>query len=286
MGLDFEVVDVFAERPFAGNPLAVVLDADDLSTEQMQVIAREFNLSETTFPVRTSTAGADYRLRIFTPTQELPFAGHPSVGSAWLMAQLGRVPVGRIVQECGAGLLPIEVGASGAMVAGGEPFIGPPLEPEPLLTAVGLSATDLDPVAPPRAVGAGLTQVHLPLRDDAVARAKPDVALIEEAHPAQMLYVVSWSPATRTAHSRMFGPGAGVVEDPATGSAALGFGVWLGASGLVDDDATTSYVIRQGIEMGRPSLLHGSVTMSGGMVSATSVSGDVHRVSRGTLEVP
>ena len=127
-----------------------------------RAIAREFNLSETTFPVRTTTAGADYRLRIFTPLAELPFAGHPSVGTAWLMVQRGRVQPGRVVQECGAGLLPLDVDDLGATLTGGEPQCGDPMDPEPLLAAVGLALADLDPIAAPRSVGTGVTQVHLP----------------------------------------------------------------------------------------------------------------------------
>src|SRR3954468_19142975 len=148
--LDYQVVDVFADAPFAGNPLAVVFDADELETAAMQAIAREFNLSETTFPVRTTNADADYRLRIFTPRTELPFAGHPSVGTAWLMAQRGRVSPGRLLQECGAGLVQVEVDDEGALVTGGQPQLGPPLDPEPLLAAVGLHREDLDPIAAPR----------------------------------------------------------------------------------------------------------------------------------------
>jgi trans-2,3-dihydro-3-hydroxyanthranilate isomerase len=285
MSLSYEVVDVFAERPFAGNPLAVVLDGDELTTEQMQTIAREFNLSETTFPVRTD-ADADYRLRIFTPGSELPFAGHPSVGTAWLMAQLGRVAPGRVVQECGAGILSLAVDADGATLSGGRPQIGEPLDPGPLLAAVGLSGADLDPVAPPRSTGTGVTQVHLPVRDDAVARAEPNLTLVNAAHPDRAIYVFSWEGERRAAHVRMFAPGFGIVEDPATGSAALGHGVWLAASGLVPDDATTTYEIRQGEEMQRPSRIVGTVTLERGEIVSTTVRGAVHRVTRGTIEVP
>ncbi len=107
--LSYRVVDVFTDRAFAGNPLAVVLDGDELTTEQMQSIAREFNLSETTFPIAPAAPAATYRLRIFTSSTELPFAGHPSIGSAWVMRSVGRITDGRITQECGAGLLPVDI---------------------------------------------------------------------------------------------------------------------------------------------------------------------------------
>ena len=100
--LPYHVVDVFTDRPYAGNPLAVVLGADDLSTESLQAIAREFNLSETAFPM-DSDREADYRVRIFTAATELPFAGHPSIGTAWLLARLGRIPAGAVRQDCAAG---------------------------------------------------------------------------------------------------------------------------------------------------------------------------------------
>jgi trans-2,3-dihydro-3-hydroxyanthranilate isomerase len=119
--LDYAVVDVFTDRAFAGNPLAVVLDADRLSTEQMQSVAREFNLSETTFVLRPTTDEAMYRARSFTPTTELPFAGHPSVGTAWLLVQRGWHEAGTLVQECGAGLVQIVVEDHGAMLTGPAP---------------------------------------------------------------------------------------------------------------------------------------------------------------------
>jgi trans-2,3-dihydro-3-hydroxyanthranilate isomerase len=282
----YEVVDVFADAPYAGNPLAVVFDADDLSTAQMQAIAREFNLSETTFPCRTTTEGADYLLRIFTPMSELPFAGHPSVGTAWLMAERGRVKRGRVVQECGAGLLPLEIHDDGAMLTGGEPQVGPPLDPEPLLAAVGLTSADLDPIGPPRSVGTGLRQVHLPVRANAVARVAPDYGRIDSVHPDGMILVFHWDADARTSHARMFAPGSGVTEDPATGSAALGFGVWLASAGLLPADAETAYTVRQGIEMGRPSRLECTVTTERGQVVRSTVAGRVVPVARGEITAP
>jgi trans-2,3-dihydro-3-hydroxyanthranilate isomerase len=285
--LDYWVVDVFADSAFAGNPLAVVLDADALSTTQMQALASEFNLSETTFPVHTTTQGADYLLRIFTPTAELPFAGHPSVGTAWLMQSLGRVEPGRVVQECGAGLLPLEVGADGAALTGGEPVVGEPVDPAPLLAAVGLDARDFAG-AEPRWAGTGINWAFLHVTDDAVVRARPDLARLTELSTGgdnhTGVAVVSWTDGR--AHARVFAGGFGVPEDPATGSAALGMGVWLVAAGLVAADGDSSYEIAQGLEMGRPSRLVCTVTAAAGRATTCRVSGTVVPVAKGQIAVP
>ena len=285
--LDYWVVDVFADSAFAGNPLAVVLDADELSSEQMQSMALEFNLSETTFPVRTSTDGADYRLRIFTPTNELPFAGHPSVGTAWLMHSIGRVGAGRLVQECGAGLLPLEVGADGAQLTGGQPTVGEMIDPALLLAAVGLDAGDFAG-AEPLWAGTGLNWAFLHVTDDAVARARPDLArltALSESGPDRAgVSVLSWKDGQ--AHARVFAGGFGVPEDPATGSAALGLGVWLAAAGLVAADGESDYRISQGREMGRPSRLACSVVASAGRAVECRVSGSVVPVAHGQMAVP
>jgi trans-2,3-dihydro-3-hydroxyanthranilate isomerase len=285
--LDYWVVDVFADAAFAGNPLAVVLDADDLSTEQMQAMALEFNLSETTFPVRTSTGGADYRLRIFTPTNELPFAGHPSVGTAWLMHSIGRVGAGRVVQECGAGLLPLEVRADGATLTGGQPTVGETIDPAVLLAATGLEAGDFAG-AEPRWAGTGLNWAFLHVSEEAVARARPDLArltaLTESGSDRAGVSVLSWKDGH--AHARVFAGGFGVPEDPATGSAALGMGVWLVTAGLVAADGESAYQISQGLEMGRPSRLSCTVVASGGQAVECRVSGSVVPVARGQMAVP
>ena len=285
--LDYWVVDVFADNAFAGNPLAVVLDADALSTAQMQALAREFNLSETTFPVRTTTADADYLLRIFTPTAELPFAGHPSVGTAWLMQSLGRVQPGRVVQECGAGLLPLEVSADGASLTGGEPVVGEPLDPAPLLAAVGLDAGDFAG-AEPRWAGTGINWAFLHVTDEAVVRARPDLARLTELSATGSnrtgIAVVAWKDGQ--AHARVFAGGFGVPEDPATGSAALAMGAWLVAAGLVGADGDSSYEIAQGLEMGRPARLVCTVTATGGRAVACRVTGKVAPVAKGQIAVP
>jgi trans-2,3-dihydro-3-hydroxyanthranilate isomerase len=282
--LAYEIVDVFTDRPFAGNPLAVVFGAEGLATEQMQALALEFNLSETVFVLPPTQVGATYRARIFTPTDELPFAGHPSVGAAVTASRRGLFGVGQVAQECGAGVLPIEVTATGATLTGGIPTLGPELDLEPLLEMAGLEADDH--VGPaPRVAGCGLEFPYLPVRPDAVARARVNAAAAER-YGIEHVSVFSWDAASQTAHARVFVPGHGVPEDPATGSAALGLGVWLVASGLLPGDGRSAYTVRQGAELNRPSLLTCTVTAAQGAAIGATVTGDVMPVARGEITVP
>ncbi|MFI1191890.1 PhzF family phenazine biosynthesis protein [Micromonospora sp. NPDC020750] len=282
--LAYEIVDVFTDRPFAGNPLAVVFGAEGLATEQMQALALEFNLSETVFVLPPTQAGVTYRARIFTPTGELPFAGHPSVGAAVTASRRGMFGVGQVTQECGAGALPIEVTATGATLTGGIPTLGPELDLEPLLEMTGLTADDHAGPAP-RVAGCGLEFPYLPVRPDAVARARVNTAAAER-YGIEHVSVFSWEADSQTAHARVFVPGHGVSEDPATGSAALGLGVWLVASGLLPGDGRSSYAVRQGAEINRPSFLACTVTAAHGAAVGATVTGDVMAVARGEIAVP
>ncbi|MGS2618133.1 PhzF family phenazine biosynthesis protein [Micromonospora sp. LZ34] len=282
--LAYEIVDVFTDRPFAGNPLAVVFGAEGLATEQMQALALEFNLSETVFVLPPTQVGATYRARIFTPAEELPFAGHPSVGAAVTASRRGMFGVGQVTQECGAGVLPIEVTATGATLTGGTPTLGPELDPEPLLEMAGLSADDhLGPA--PRVAGCGLEFPYLPVRPDAVARARVNAAAAQR-YGVEHVSVFSWDADSQTAHARVFVPGLGVPEDPATGSAALGLGVWLVASGLLPGEGRSSYDVLQGLEINRPSALTCTVTAAGGAAVGATVAGQVMPVARGEIMVP
>ena len=285
--LQYEVVDVFTDRPYAGNPLSVVLGADDLSTEQMQAIARELNHSETAFPVAVTDPAADYRLRIFTPTVEMPFAGHPSVGAAWVLGRLGRVQAGPLVQECGAGLKNLVLTETGARLEGGVTTVGERIPAGPLLEAVGLAEGDWTGVAA-RVCSTGIGFAYLLLDDaKAVRRASADDAKVRSLRRYGVEAGVSLSFfADGHAHTRVFAAGVGVSEDPATGSAALGFGAYLVASGLADADGTTAYTIAQGAEVGRPSRIEGEVTASGGRAISSSIGGGVAWVARGELAVP
>lgn len=279
--LAYRLVDVFTDEAFAGNPLAVVLEGDELTTEQMQAIAGEFNLSETAFPVAASSPAADYRLRIFTPASELPFAGHPSVGSAWVMRSIGRVSDGRIVQECGAGLLPLVIDGDTVTLTGGAAYVGDVVDALGVAAAAGLTEADLvgEPV---RWAGMGINFGYLHVRPDAVARATPDMALLRGLASGVGVSVFSF--ADGVAHARVFA--GDVEEDPATGSAALGLGVWLASSGHVARDGETSYVVNQGLEMGRPSRLACVVRCQGGIAVEGRVTGSVVPIGEGHLRRP
>ncbi|MET7668863.1 PhzF family phenazine biosynthesis protein [Micromonospora luteifusca] len=282
--LAYEIVDVFTDRPFAGNPLAVVFGAEALATEQMQALALEFNLSETVFVLPPTQVGATYRARIFTPVEELPFAGHPSVGAAVTASRRGMFGVGQVTQECAAGVLPIAVTATGATLTGGTPTLGPELDPEPLLEIAGLVADDhIGPA--PRVAGCGLEFPYLPVRPESLARAQVNAAAAQRYGVSQVS-VFSWDAAAQTAHARVFVPGMGVPEDPATGSAALGLGVWLVATGLLPGEGLSRYAVSQGVEMNRPSALACTVTAANGVAVGATVSGQVVPVARGEIAVP
>lgn len=282
--LGYDVVDVFTDRAYAGNPLAVVHGADALDTDEMQEIAAEFHLSETVFPLPPTRAGADYRLRIFTPAVELPFAGHPSVGAAWVLARDGVISYGDVVQECGAGLLAVHVDRGGAGVTGGEPVVGARVEAGVLAGAVGLTEADVDDSVAAGEAGAGIPYVFLPVHPAAVARARSDDAAVRAVTPGLTgLVVVAFDPVAARAHLRMFAPGSGVPEDPATGSAAVALGVFLADRGLLAADGPSEFTIDQGAEIGRPSRLEVVVAARGGAAVQASVHGAVVAVARGEL---
>ena len=282
--LAYEVVDVFAPRPFAGNPLAVVLDADGLSTDQCQALAREFHLSETTFVSAPADPAADYRVRIFTPDTELPFAGHPSVGTAHTLVRLGRLEPGILRQQCGVGVVSLDVTQDGARLSGGPVTLRPGPDPATLAAAVGLGPEDVTG-RPVHLAGCGLEFAHLEVTADALDRAVPDVRALEALLPGVEGGISLVVPGATVATVRVFAGGLAWEEDPATGSAALGTGVWLAAEGLVGE-GTTSYRLHQGARLQRPSVLDCTVTVTAGQVTAATVAGAVLPVAVGTIRVP
>ena len=283
--LDYEVVDVFAPRPFSGNQLAVVLDADALTTEQCQALAAEFNYSESTF-VSAPGPDADYRVRIFTPRTELPFAGHPSVGTAHTLVRLGRLPAGVVRQECGAGVVEVEVDDDGARLAGGSVSLRPGPDVAALAAALGLDGADVTG-RPAHLVGCGIDFAQLEVHPRALDRAVPDPAALEALLPGVQggVSVLAWDAAAGAGTVRVFADGLDYAEDPATGSAALGTGIWLAAVGLAGE-GVSEYRLAQGAAVGRPSELAGRVRVSGGEVAEVSVAGAVRPIASGRVRVP
>ena len=295
----FFTLDVFTGRPFGGNPLAVVLDAERLSGEQMQTIAAEFNLSETVFVLPAKAHGAK-KLRIFTPRAELPFAGHPTVGTAFLLAKLGLVlldtadPV--IVLEEGVGNVSVDVqlGPDGPratrMAVPKMPELGP--EPPPaqeLAAMLSLSVDDLLPGRSPRAYSCGVPFLFVPVRDrEAIARAKIRPDLWEKTVSqwwASSVFVFTFDTEILEAqvHARMFAPAFGIVEDPATGGAASALAGYL--CELEGRDGSFRWQIEQGFEMGRPSLIELEADKSGGRITAVRVGGRSVLMSEGWIHL-
>jgi PhzF family phenazine biosynthesis protein len=259
----FRQVDVFTSVPFRGNPLAVLLDADDLDAAAMQRIAAWTNLSETAFVLRPTKAEASYRVRIFTPRSELPFAGHPSVGTAYSLIEAGRLDAAApIVQECAAGLLPIRVIGSGhgrqVFVRSPRPVLHAP-DAETARAAASVLGVELTRRAPPRLVTAGPSWLICELDDEAAVRAlKPDMAAIAAltargGRAGGAVGISVFGRSTNGTHSltvRAFAPGDGVPEDPVTGSANAAIGAYLLATGGLDA-VGAEYRVSQGREIGR-----------------------------------
>jgi trans-2,3-dihydro-3-hydroxyanthranilate isomerase len=254
-------LDVFCDGPLRGNQLAVVHDADDLDEATMLAFTRETKLSESTFVQAASREGADYRNRIFDPRQELRFAGHPSLGTAVAVARAAGETDTTYVQETIAGLQPIDVRREGdraevSMLLEPASF-GRELDPGEVLATAGLGPDHADPDLPVQVVSTGVPQVIAPVREEALAHARPDYSAIQpllDDHEAVVLYLAAYDPAGGRAHARAFGHTADMGEDPATGSAAGPLMAYLHARAGIERLA-----IDQGLEMGRPSLLECSV---------------------------
>jgi trans-2,3-dihydro-3-hydroxyanthranilate isomerase len=299
--LDYHVLDVFTTERFGGNPLAVVLDADGLDGKRMQRIAREFNLSETVFVLQPSHAAHTARVRIFTPAAEMPFAGHPTVGTACLLAQLRLPPAPQesealIVLEEEIG--PVRIGVR--LRRGSAPFaefdaprlpedLGSPPAVDRLAAAVGLIPAEIGfENHRPTRYSAGNPFLFLPVASlEAIGKAHVSSGHWEAGMgtgTGAFLYCRQTVHTTSAFHARMFAPHHGIAEDPATGSAAAAF---AGVVQRFDElpDGTHKRTIEQGFEMGRPSLIDLSVTVAAGRLTTVRIGGHAVRVAAGSIEV-
>jgi trans-2,3-dihydro-3-hydroxyanthranilate isomerase len=305
--LDYFVVDAFTAEPLAGNPLAVVMNTWGLATERMQAVAREFNLSETTFVDRRSEAierAEGVRVRIFTPREELPFAGHPTLGTAGVLKTQAPETVQRdtVTLALDVGPVPVrfELGAEGSEAVRGsaglfgemtqrDPEFGAELDPAIVAGLAGLEPDDLDPALPPQVVSTGTAFAIVALRSQAaLARLKVNqeeaTAWLRE-RGARWFYVVApdsdqhQDPTKWRARMQFYGG-----EDPATGSAAGCAIAYLVARGAVRPD--TRVHVRQGVEVGRPSDLFLSARKESARVSDVRVAGSTVLVAKGQLFLP
>jgi trans-2,3-dihydro-3-hydroxyanthranilate isomerase len=301
MPLTFQTLDVFTPRRYAGNPLAVVLDADPLSPEQMQAIAREFNLPETVFVLKPTNQAHSARIRIFTPTAEVPFAGHPTIGTAALLAdmRMGSLPGNHdalIALEEEIGVVRVGVRLRQGQAAFAE-FDAPRLpeasgalaSPEQIGAALGLTPGEIG-FANHRPVrfSAGTSFAFVPVASrTAIARAQVrrpawDTAFGGQGLVGVYLYTRECVHTAASFHARMFAPDMGIPEDPATGSAAVSF---AGVIRAFDDlpDGTHRRIIEQGYEMGRPSEVSLALEVIQGRLHNVRIGGSVVRVAEGQL---
>jgi trans-2,3-dihydro-3-hydroxyanthranilate isomerase len=275
----YVVCDVFTDTALTGNQLAVFTDARDLPEEQLQDLAREMNFSETVF-VYPSEAG-HARIRIFTPMAELPFAGHPTLGSAFVLA--GPLQLDEIALETGKGVVPVRLEREGARIVFGRmeqpiPTVEPYADEEALLAALGIGRSEL----PVELYDNGLANVYVTLPSEAdVAALKPDFGSLVEL--PGMIHASCVAGAGDAWKTRMFAPADGVAEDPATGSAAGPLALHLARHGRIDFGDEIE--ITQGVEINRPSKLYARVEGSTDRVERIEVGGSAVVVARGEFQL-
>jgi trans-2,3-dihydro-3-hydroxyanthranilate isomerase len=309
MKVSFVTCDVFTDRPFSGNPLLVVPDARGLTAAQMQAVAREINYSESTFVLPPEDPSHAYLQRTFVPVKEIPYAGHPTVGTAVVMAALGKVAAGEVdgdvpvTIEVGFGPLRLELlkkhgRVSRVRMEQGKPEWKAPVTGDDvkgqIAAALGVPFDALHPALPPQAVGTGNTFLMVPLTSvAAVSSALADTRMLNHIEKqldvlGLLFFAFDDSPAGPRLRARMFAPGAGVPEDPATGSAAGPLGVYLALHGALPGGVAGGhgqFTIDQGVEMGRPSELDVTVLVENGRPSGVRVEGGAVLMMRGELEV-
>ncbi len=295
VGADYLTLDVFTDRAFGGNPLAVVLDARGLADAEMQAIAAEFNYSETTFLLPPVDARHTARVRIFTTSRELPFAGHPNVGTGFVVAGLGtlfgRAVGDTLVFEEAAGLVPIailnEEGAVvGARLTAPQPLaVGRTIAPEIVAECVALDASEIAGEAhPPVIASVGLPFLFAEIKSRAtLAKCRPVADAFARYLPAAGIHAIHLSVRDgKEVHARVFADHGSIIEDPATGSANVALAALL-AGQSAEPDAEVALDIVQGVQMGRPSRLAASAVKRAGKVERAEIGGRCVTVMRGRL---
>jgi trans-2,3-dihydro-3-hydroxyanthranilate isomerase len=300
MPLSYLHYDVFTGEPLLGNQLAVFTDARGLDTARMQRLAREMNFAESTFILPAEQPGTDIRMRIFTPMNEMPMAGHPTIGSTFALAHTGVIASGspRFVFGLNIGPIPVDLEWKGSALSFAwmtqlNPTFGATVgDRGAVAAALGLEARDLIADLPVQQISCGVPFLFVPLRDRAtVDRAVSDAAafrrLIASLQSDAPIFLFSIDPtgSRETVYSRMFAPDFGITEDPATGGASGPLGCYLVRHGIVRGEAARRMVSLQGVAMGRASRIHISITHDDGSISQVKVGGEAVLVARGEILV-
>ena len=277
---EYLLVDVFTDRPFGGNPLAVFKDGRGIRDDAMQSIAKELHLSETTFVLPPKASGADHRVRIFTPDAELPFAGHPTLGTAYVLAE-GKDGAMRL--EEGVGIISVTLREGFVQMVQPLPtFSGTTISRKVAAEALGIAVEEVRSDVPIQIGSSGLPYLFVPLANlKAVRRARRPSGLDANVY----VFAMSAERSGSHVHGRMFDQGLGIGEDPATGSAQGPLGAYLVAHELVRVEPTTKIRSEQGFEIGRPSILDIEVDRTGAAVTAVRVGGRCVAMGGGWLDV-
>jgi trans-2,3-dihydro-3-hydroxyanthranilate isomerase len=277
---EYRLVDVFTDKAFGGNPLAVFREPGGLDAKAMQAIAKELHLSETTFVLKPSSAAADHRVRMFTPDTELPFAGHPTLGTAFVLAE-GKDGTMRL--EEGVGVIGVSLREGFVQMEQPLPtFTGTTITRKVAADALGLAVEEVRSDVPIQVGSSGIPFLFVPLSNlKAVRRARRPGGLGANVY----VFALSAERSGSDVHGRMFDDGLGIGEDPATGSAQGPLGAYLVAHELVRVEPTTRIRVEQGFEIGRPSILEIEVDRAGAAISAVRVGGRCVPMGGGWLDL-
>lgn len=292
MEFPFYQVDVFTDRAFGGNPLAVFTKPEGLTDAQHLQIAREMNLSETTFIYPTDNSSADFKIRIFTPGKEIPFAGHPTLGTAHILWETGSVKPDQatLILEMGIGPIKVTRQEDFLFMEQPAPEFGPIYEDKAqVASALSLRPQDIDSRYPIQTVSTGFPALYVPLAGlEVLNRIQLNFQVLRDVlGPLDMIYVFTGeteSPAS-TVHVRAFAPFVGIPEDPATGSAGGAMGAYLVHHRFSEEMDPKNIIIEQGFEMQRPSHIHVSAREENGVIEGVRVGGQCRTVIQGVLRV-
>jgi trans-2,3-dihydro-3-hydroxyanthranilate isomerase len=298
--LPYCLVDVFTNRPFGGNQLAVFTDARNISADLMQALAKELHLSETSFVLPPQNSEHDYHVRIFTPEVELPMAGHPTIGTAFVLAHQQLLSPSRteVLFEEGVGTIPVMLipqadSLQTLSMRQPLPTFGPQFpDREAIAAMLSLDSSALDDMLPLEVVSCGVSFLYVPIKTLAALRTihlRQDVwerVLQNFAAPHLFAFTFEVETAGSTVHSRMFAPAMGIDEDPATGAASGPLGCYLVRHQRVPLAPRVTILSEQGFEIGRPSFIHITIEQADQHITAVHVGGQCHFMGEGYIEVP